>query len=277
MGLRGLIQHAVSEAVHKSTPPVGVLLSGGIDSSTVAAFAGELPTFTGYYDIPGFDERGFAKLAVNGPHHCVEITPQDFVDQFDAMVQVIDPFGVGPGVLGQWCVAKYASQLVNTLLSGEGGDELFGGYARLLKVAGQALPPGYENMQLPKGYPDMIEAALAWDLMRLPVLMAADEQICAAWHITVKAPLTDRAIVDYALHLSAEKRIGKTELKNVMRGVVPDMILDRKSKMGLPTQYVLWAQEEPVKSFVEERIGYVPDVDNPYARDWWYELCRVSK
>jgi asparagine synthetase B (glutamine-hydrolysing) len=281
MNLRELIEQAVRDAIRHAEQPLGMLLSGGVDSSTVAAFAGPVPTFTGWYDMEGFSEVQFARIAARCPqkdHYFIKITPADFVENFDAMARAIDPFHVGTGVFGQWMVAKFvASQGIKTLFSGEGGDELFGGYARLLKVAGLPMPEGYENYQMPDGYPDNVADALAYDWDSLPTLMKADEQICQAWGITVTPPMMDRRVVDYALSLPPQKRIGKVELKQAMRGIVPDMILDRKSKMGFPAPYVLWAQEEPVWSFVTERIGYIPDIQKPYARAWWYDLCRVSK
>lgn len=276
--LRGLIEQAVKDAVAKADKPCGVLLSGGIDSSTVAAFAGNLPTFTGYYDMPGYDEREWARLAVKGEHHLIQITPKEFVWEFDDMVASIDPFQVGPGVLGQWVVSKWAYHHgIKTLLDGEGGDELFGGYARLHKVAGLPMPEGYENYQPPADYPDTVEDALRYDLGKLLPLASVDEQICNAWGITVTAPLLDWRVMVYALSLPPLARIGKVALKEAMRGIVPDAILDRKNKMGFPAPYVYWAQEEPVRSFVLDRIGYLPDVNQPYARGWWYDLCRASK
>ena len=276
--LKDLIQKSVRRAVKKAEKPVGVLLSGGIDSSTVAAFAGNLPTFSGYYEWDGFSELGYAVQAVKGDHIVVEITPEDFIYHFEDMAESIDPFGVGPGVFGQWMVASQAAiHGMKTLLSGEGGDELFGGYARLMKVAGVEMPEGYENYKLPDDYPDNVKDALDYDWKALPALMRVDEQICKAWNIEVIAPMMSRCVTDYVLGLPPEMRVDKTLLKNAMRGIVPDAILDRKDKKGFPTPYVYWAQEEPVKSFVLERIGYIPDVNKPYAREWWYELCRKVK
>jgi asparagine synthetase B (glutamine-hydrolysing) len=279
MYLTELIQQEVEKAVRKSEKPVGVLLSGGIDSSTVAAFAGELPTFTGYYNFPECDEREYAKLAVKGEHHLIEITPEDFIEHFDNMLSQVNPFRVGPGILGQWMVARYASRHgIKTLLSGEGGDELFGGYARLLAVAGRELPQGYENYTTPPDYPDNLEDALQYDWDRLPILMQADEEVCKAWGITVKAPLLSARIVEYVMKdMPENQRIDKVLLKAAMREIVPDAILDRKDKKGFPTPFVYWAQEEPFRSFVLDRIGYLPDTKYPYARDWWYELCRAKK
>ena len=279
MYLTELIEQAVQKAVKEAEKPVGVLLSGGIDSSTVAAFAGELPTFTGYYEAAGFDEREYARLSRKEEHYFVKITPESFVNHFDDMVYNIDLFQVGPGVFGQWMVAAKAATLgMKTLLSGEGGDELFGGYARLMKVAGYELPEGYENYTPPPDYPNNITDALLYDWEKLPVLMAADEQICKAWNITVKAPLLSGKIVEYVMkYVPEQQRVGKVLLKAAMRGIVPDAILDRKDKKGFPTPFVYWAQEEPVKSFVLKRIGYLPDVNEPYARGWWYDLCKASK
>ena len=42
--------------------------------------------------------------------------------------------------------------------------------------------------------------------------------------------------------------------------------------MGFPIPLVAWAQEEPVRSFVLGRLGYLPDPAKPWDRGWWYEL-----
>jgi asparagine synthetase B (glutamine-hydrolysing) len=251
----------------------------------VATFAGKLPTITGYYDLENYSELDYARIVkqnIGGDyksyHIIVKITPRDFIYHFDDMVNSIDPFQVGPGVFGQWMVAARASvHGIKTLLSGEGGDELFGGYARLMAVAGAEMPEGYENYTPPADYPDNLKDALQYDWDKLPVLMAADEQIFNAWNITVTPPLMDARVVDFAMNLPPEQRVGKKLLRAAVRGFVPDAIIDRKDKKGFPTPFVYWAQEEPVKSFVLERIGYIPDVNEPYARAWWYDLCKASK
>ena len=88
--LRSLLVQAVSDNIvlkdngafhHGAT---GVVVSGGVDSSTVCAIArdlvGDLPTFTGYYDTEGFDERPYARLVAGANHHEIPITPQDFIE-----------------------------------------------------------------------------------------------------------------------------------------------------------------------------------------------------
>jgi asparagine synthetase B (glutamine-hydrolysing) len=272
--LRRLTARAVSDALG---PKVGAVLSGGIDSSTIVAFAGDLPTFTGYYDGRAYDERPYARLVAGSKHHEILITPEDFVANFDAMLAAAKPPYQGMGTFGQYMVAKYAGWHVKTVLSGEGGDELFGGYARLLWVAGEPLPDGYEGYQLPQGYPHDLKEALAWDWERLPALLAVDEQMTTAFGLKAVAPFTDQRVVDFVLSLPPRERVGKKLLKEAMRGILPEQILNRTDKRGFPAPLVEWAQTEPVRSFVQERIGYIPQADRPWDRSWWIELCERSE
>lgn len=273
MRLRQLLAEAVEEHVG---PDTGVLLSGGIDSSTVAYFAPELPAFTGFYEGAAYDERPWAALMVKDREwHEIEITPEDFVENFDAMVDAIGPPTEGPGTFGQYMVAKYVTQHVSTVLSGEGGDELFGGYARLHLVAGISPPDGYDNYRLPNGYPDNLADALDFEWkVNLPALLAVDEKVTSAHGLTAIAPMTSPSVANYVLGKPDRERVGKVLLKDTMRGFLPDAIVNRTDKRGFPVPYVEWAQKEPVRSFLGERIGYVPDPDLPWDRKWWLDLCQ---
>lgn len=268
-----LLQAAVEARVGPNT---GIVLSGGLDSSTVAALAPPLPTFTGYYDEPGYDERRYSRLVGRGEHHEILITPEDFVAHFDDMARHVRPPIQGMGTFGQYMVARYLhKQGIEIALSGEGSDELFGGYARTLIAAGEPPPAGYENYRVPPDYPvHDLAAALQYDLDRLPDLLAVDDAMCAAWRIEARAPFTDQSIVDYALALDPRERVGKRHLRQAVRGIVPDAIIDRTDKMGFPVPLVKWAQSEPVRSFVLDRIGYLPDPGKPFDRTWWYDLFR---
>lgn len=265
---------------------VGAVLSGGIDSSTITLCARryivdelgleQLPVFTGYYDGDRYDERQWAELAAGPNWHQVPITPQDFIDNIDKLLFHIDGEHVGPGIFGQYMVAKYASQHVDTVLSGEGGDELFGGYARLAIVAGDRVPDGYDNYQLPDDYPRDVEAALRHDLAGLPGLLAVDAMATAPFGIKSVAPMTDIRVVAHVLSRPVTERLGKRMLRNAVRGFVPDGIIDRKDKRGFPVPFVEWANG-PLRDFIGDRIGYVPDPNKPWDRAWWYDLCDGSR
>lgn len=275
--LRSLVENSVERALEADGAPVGMSLSGGVDSSTIYALSGRrIPCFTGYYEGEEYDERFYARLVAGEEHHEILITPEDFVTYFDAMLEWARPPYQGPGTFGQYMVARYASEHVRVMLSGEGGDELFGGYARLLIVAGEDRPDGYEDYELPSGYPDDLAAALAWDFERLPNLLAVDEQMLSAFGIEGRAPFTDPQVVEFVLGLAPELRVGKRLLKEGMQGIVPEAILSRTDKRGFPTPFVQWAQEEPLRSFLLDRIGYLPEPSEPWARRWWLDLCEAS-
>lgn len=277
------LDRAVQAAVF-SGRKVGVNVSGGLDSSTVAKLVQRwdphVPAFTGYYDVPGYDERQWSRTLRIRNHHEILITPQDFVDNFDEMLRFFEPPWQGPGMFGQYMVAKYiaAKTKVSTVLSGEGADELFGGYARLMAVAGHALPDGYEDYRRPADYPNNVKDALEYDFQRLPLLLAVDDQALGAFGLEAVAPFTDEHVVSLGLGLPLERRVGKKYLRDAVRGLVPDPIIDRTDKKGFPVPLVVWANEmgNPVRDFVGGRLGGVPDPERPYDRGWWNDLCNKS-
>jgi asparagine synthase (glutamine-hydrolysing) len=123
----------------RSDVPVGAYLSGGLDSSTVAVLAsknymGKLKTFTGgFKDSQIYDESHYAKVVsdyIGSEHHTIFPTFKDFESIFRKLVYHMDEPGAGPGLFPQYMVSKLASQHVTVVLGGQGGDEIFGGYAR---------------------------------------------------------------------------------------------------------------------------------------------------
>ncbi|HZZ91039.1 MAG TPA: asparagine synthase (glutamine-hydrolyzing) [Usitatibacter sp.] len=116
--------------------PVGVFLSGGIDSSLVAAIlqrygGGELRTFTIGFDDPRFDESPHAKAVARhlGTHHTEQIlNVRDMEEVLTCWGDLFDePFGDSSGV-PTYLVSRLARQHVKVALSADGGDELFNGY-----------------------------------------------------------------------------------------------------------------------------------------------------
>ena len=275
----------IRAAVHDATQgeDVGIVLSGGLDSSTVACLAPRLPMFTGFYHADGYDERVYARFAAavnGGEHHEIPIIPRDFVEHFDDMAKALSGPALrqGMGAFGQYMVCRHVSDFARVAVSGEGSDELFGGYARTLLAAGEPAPVGYENYVPPADYPlDDLAAALDYDYIRLPDLLAVDNQTCAAWGLTGRAPFTDPRVVKYALDLSPSERVGKRHLRRAVRGIVPDIIIDRQQKFGFPIPLVIWAQTEPVRTFAMDRTGYLPDPLHPFDRKWWYDMLTAVR
>jgi asparagine synthase (glutamine-hydrolysing) len=118
--------------------PVGVLLSGGVDSTGVLSFAvngtdKEINTFTvGFSGGQVADERPFARLAAEKfgtKHHELTITSQDFASFIPQYVWHMEEPVCEPPAIAMYYVSKLARNYVKVLLSGEGGDEAFAGYS----------------------------------------------------------------------------------------------------------------------------------------------------
>ncbi|MAP24513.1 MAG: asparagine synthase (glutamine-hydrolyzing) [Rickettsiales bacterium] len=124
-----------------SDVPVGSYLSGGIDSSLITSLASDQnPNFYGSFhgrftDYSGYDESVYAEAAsdaVNKKLFIIDITAQDFIDNISKVIYHLDTPVAGPGAFPQYMVSKLASEHVKVVLGGQGGDELFGGYARYI-------------------------------------------------------------------------------------------------------------------------------------------------
>src|SRR5204862_2271844 len=118
-----------------SDVPVGVLLSGGVDSSALAALAatesGErLSTFSIGFEEAGFDETGRARLVAEryGTDHHELIVRPNAVELLPRLAEAFDEPFADSSALPTWLVSELAASHVKVALSGEGGDELFGGY-----------------------------------------------------------------------------------------------------------------------------------------------------
>src|SRR5205814_4847745 len=118
-----------------SDVPVGVLLSGGVDSSLLAAFAaGEtsepLRTFSIGFEERSFDELADARLVAQryGTRHRELVLRPDAALLLPALADAFDEPFADSSALPTYLVSQLAASDVKVALSGEGGDELFGGY-----------------------------------------------------------------------------------------------------------------------------------------------------
>jgi len=131
------VEAAVKKAVRRqlmSDVPLGAFLSGGVDSSLVVAEMGTAQTFSIGFDDPSYDETRWSRrvadhLKVN---HEIEIIRPEVGDLFAHLMQFQDdPIG-DFSIFPTYLVSRLASKHVKVVLSGDGGDELFGGYETFL-------------------------------------------------------------------------------------------------------------------------------------------------
>ena len=136
--LHARIADALADSVAKhmrADVTVGAFLSGGIDSTAIAALAKRhnpnLLTFTTGFERPGFSEIDVAaeSAAAIGVEHITKIvTPQEMMDTLPLIVWYLDDPVADPALVPLYFIAREARKHVKVVLSGEGADELFGGY-----------------------------------------------------------------------------------------------------------------------------------------------------
>lgn len=143
---RTIIREAVARQLVADVP-VGALLSGGIDSTTIVAMMREagcrdINTFTVAFDDRAYDESAHARTIANHlgvNHHEILATPEKAVSVIQELPRIYgEPFADAsqiPTVI----VSEFARSKLKVVLSGDGGDEIFGGYNRYL-VAGRIWP-----------------------------------------------------------------------------------------------------------------------------------------
>jgi len=207
---------------HTGGGEAGVWLSGGLDSSLLAALARphvqRLHTFSGGF--PGAPDLKHARLVarqLQSQHHetivrlkdCLAILPEVIyhLESFDALLV--------RSSLINYLVARLASQFVPAVFSGEGADELFAGYEYL------------KNLPLGSLSTELIEIT---NQLHNTALQRVDR--CASAHgLIVYVSFLDPDVLDYALRIPARFKIMEGEEKWILRqagaGKIPDSILNR--------------------------------------------------
>lgn len=135
--LRGRLEETVRMRL-MSDVPLGVFLSGGLDSSAIAALmkrmvSGPLQTFSVGYAEEQYSELGFARRVaehIGSEHHEVRVGMEDFFNAVPHLVWHEDEPISWPSSISLYFVSQLASKNVKVVLTGEGSDELFAGYAR---------------------------------------------------------------------------------------------------------------------------------------------------
>jgi len=162
---RERLEEAVSTRL-MSDVPLGMFLSGGVDSSTIAALikrmaSGPVKTFAVGYRETAYSELGYARQvaeSIGTDHHEVTVGADEFFQALPRLIWHEDEPIVWPSSVSLYFVSKLAAQQVKVVLTGEGSDELFGGYGRyqyyMLNsryLGGYKLLPGYMRKAIASG------------------------------------------------------------------------------------------------------------------------------
>ncbi|WP_329767666.1 asparagine synthase (glutamine-hydrolyzing) [Bacillus nitratireducens] len=311
-----------SVKVHmRSDVPVGAFLSGGIDSSIIASIAKEINPNLLTFSV-GFEHRGFSEIDVaketaeklGVKNYSVLVTPQEFMNEFPKIMWHMDDPLADPAAVPLYFVAKEARKHVTVVLSGEGSDELFGGYniyrepnslkmfsyipasgRTVLKALSGVLKEGFkgksflergctpieeryygnakifreeEKIKLIKSYNESVnykdvtkplyneikdyddvskmQYIDMYTWLRGDILLKADK-MSTAHSLELRVPFLDKEVFDVASKIPTELKIAnrttKAILREAVRGIVPNHVLDRK-KLGFPVPIRHWLKDE---------------------------------
>jgi len=271
------LRQAVKKRIEIADVKVGVLLSGGLDSSLLVALLAEqgvpdLMTFSvGFEDQP--EERG-NEFEYSDPvaarygtrHHKYLIPNAEVLRRLpEAVDQMSEPMFAQDAV-AFYLLAEQVSKTVKVVQSGQGADEVFGGYFWYPRMA--ADPTGspldrfrrhyfdrdhdeFLEMVMPAYHgPDYTAETIAAHLaepfaddfidqvlrMDTTMLITDDpvkrvDNMTMAWGLEARVPFLDHQLVELAAAMPAELKLaseGKHVLKTIARGLVPDAVIDRK-------------------------------------------------
>jgi asparagine synthase (glutamine-hydrolysing) len=139
--LEEVLRQAVGRHL-RSDVPVGIYLSGGVDSNTLVSLASDLlgaenvHTYTVANPVPSFNEADQARMTaeqLGTDHHETTLTAERCLATVPQILDLLDEPLSDPGLIAAYQVAHFASQHVKVILSGDGGDEFFYGYAPFSK------------------------------------------------------------------------------------------------------------------------------------------------
>ena len=299
----------------RSDVPVGCQLSGGVDSSLVTVEAGShheagLSAFSIVFKEPRFSEEPWiltAAATANVDSCRFVFDEAAFIGALDAASWHMDqPIG-HPNSLALWLLARRSREQATVLLSGEGADELFGGYARfvddhdvetfvratqfhsearLSKLRPTAkLQPAIERRRalFLEGHADHLSNCVKYEVRtHLVDLLVRQDRMTMAHGVEVRVPFLDRRVIEFARALPSEHLVGPLPPNAVRTGKIvvkelarrsfdAEFVYRRKSAFNLPL-----AQYFRSASFVElmeDRLlpGMASRglVDVDVVRRWW--------
>ncbi len=227
-GLYDCLKEAVQRALPASGIEVGVWLSGGVDSSAVAAlaknFVSRLLTFSaGIKEAPDLKYARLVAEHIGAEHHERLYTTKEMLAVLDKVIYHLEAFDAPlvRSAIGNYLVAELASEHVPFVFSGEGGDELFAGYDYQKDCQGE--------VELTLCIQDAIASLHNTALQRV-------DRSASAHGTQVITPFLDPDVVRYALAIPARWKIREPEgtekwpLRKALTGHLPEEIIWREKE-----------------------------------------------
>jgi asparagine synthase (glutamine-hydrolysing) len=272
------IENALETAVNRrlaADVPVGTLLSGGVDSSLVTAvaakLAGQIQTFSVATEDPRLDESQFARAVAERcgtRHHQLEVRGDIRKDLCRLIGAMGEPLA-DASAANTFAIAEQARQFVTVVLTGDGGDEGFGGYRQYLAYyfAGYLSQFGSSLLKLP-----------LWALNRIPLNGTSPLHSARTLFRLASAPLEETLFSDsMAMDEAARESLYTPEFKDRLRQrhprqhylrVLPpvdnalavDRVMETKLLTVLPDDYLTKVDNATMAVSLEARSPFL-DLD----------------
>ena len=300
----------------RSDVPVGALLSGGVDSAAICALAAEqrpgMDVFTVGFEREGFSEIGRAQetaSALGLRHHGLVVGVEEFVTCLPRITwHLDDPLGDAAAV-PLWFVAREARRHVSVVLSGEGADELFGGYhnhREAVEAGASHVPPHYiggehvfvgdEVDALARGGTagvadivgplherarvELLDVVAGMQLVDLHTWLPGDilvkaDRMTMAHGLELRVPFLDRRVAAVAARLPIDAKIAAGTTKHLLRQAVAPLLpaaVVNRPKLGFPVPIGHWLRGE-LYGFAETLFREA-EVDRHLRREAALDLLR---
>lgn len=220
------LEELVHESINLHTRAdvnIGAYVSGGVDSSLIGILATKqnnkaIPFFHGrFLESKAYDESEYAQYAAQlcgTSLNIKDITSTEFEKNFRKIIYHLDFPVAGPGVFPQYMVSEMAAKQVKVVLGGQGGDEIFGGYARyVIAYFEQCMKAAIEGKYKSGNFVVTAESIIP----NLEVLNAYKPLLKKFWSKGLFEPLENRyfSLVDRGMDLDGEVELTAAEKKHV--------------------------------------------------------------
>ncbi len=265
------IRTSIREAVRKrlmADVPVGVSLSGGLDSSIIALLASQdmpgIHSFAvGVEGSPDLAAAGLMSRTLGTLHHELVYTEQDMLESLPEVIYYLESFdpALVRSAIPNYFLAKMASEEVKVMLTGEGADELYAGYSYLGR---------FEQ-------PDALQGELVYITEALHnTNLQRGDRMSMAHGLEARVPFLDVQSVALALSLPPEwkqhndSHPAKALLRRAFEGLLPDEIVHRpkmKFSKGAGSSDIIARRAD--ETIPDERFG---QERQRFQGDWGYTL-----
>lgn len=262
------IQQQIIQAVKSqliSDRPLGVYLSGGIDSSIIldsmSEFTNQIETFSVGFDLKESEQREKFNKDFNlarktaevykTKHHEVLVRPGDVWENLEKAIWHLDEPISNPTIIPMFILSRFAKERVAVVLSGDGGDELFGGYERyrlsLIQDYYQKLPDFVKRTL--SVFDNFYKLSISKYIDRFALFMFQDEA-------SLRLVVNDKYLSNFPYHFFEEKYLNKADTN------FTDLFMETDKASWLVDESLMRGDKMGMANGLEVRV---PFLDNDLA------------